>query len=240
VGAIRLAAPDVDAGRFPINVFDKESDAVLALAADRLDYHHGDALTIEARFADAAGAFAADVVEGYVVSPAGSAWPVTFVLSDSGSGTYAASLSIDAREWGQGLWEAHVVARADRGGQHVIRNASTAFGAHLATAGLTGMVEVDRGRAGLRLGFDIEVGTAGRYEVRGVLFGTDRNGELRPMAAGHAADWLEVDGTLTLEFDAALFRGKGLGAPFELRDLRLLDQGRMGVLHRQARGLVLD
>jgi len=32
----------------------------------------------------------------------------------------------------------------------------------------------------------------------------------------------------------------GLTAPFEVRDLRLDDQGRMGVLHRQARGLVIE
>ena len=240
-GAIRLAAPEVDAGRYQVHVFDRDSDAVLSLGADRIDYHHGDTLVVRAGFADAAGPFAADVVEGYVTSPAGHAWPVTFVLTDSGSGTYAARLPLDAREWGQGLWEAHVVARAERDGASVVRNASTAFGAHLPTAALAGAVRVERERGTLRLGFEVEVAAAGRYEVRGTLFGTDRaTGELRPMAVGHAADWLEADGTLSLDFDASVLRGKGLGAPFELRDLRLLDQGRMGVLHRQARGLVIE
>ena len=94
-------------------------------------------------------------------------------------------------------------------------------------------------RFGLSLG--VEAVAASRYEVRGVLFGSGANGELLPAAVGHAAAWLEPGhGTVELRFDQALVDDSGLRAPFEIRDLRLIDQGTMGLLHRQARGLVLD
>ena len=43
---------------------------------------------------------------------------------------------------------------------------------------------------------------------------------------------------LTLAFAAATIAASGMRGPFELHDLRLVDQGRMFVLHRQARALV--
>ena len=60
-------------------------------------------------------------------------------------------------------------------------------------------------------------------------------------AVAHSAAYLAAGhGALELAFDRELVAASGLRAPFEVRDLRLIDQGNMGLLHRQARGLVIS
>lgn len=237
VGAITVAAPGLRSdATYAIHVFDRESDAVLALKAASMDFFHGQDLRIDARFEDAAGAFAADRLQGFVTAPSGDAWPVDLRQGVDG---IRAAMPLDAvRGAGPGLWELHMAARGDRDGLTVMRNASTAFAVHLPTAALTGKAEI-RLDQGLEIEIAVDVGTPGRYEVRGVIFGTDASGASVPFATTHSADWLEADGTLTLTVEPSLLREAGVRAPFEVQDLRLLDQGRMGVLHRQALGLVI-
>jgi len=56
----------------------------------------------------------------------------------------------------------------------------------------------------------------------------------------HSAAWIEAGpATLVLAFDREPLREAGFGAPYEIRDLRLMDQGRMGLLHQQARGVMI-
>ena len=46
-------------------------------------------------------------------------------------------------------------------------------------------------------------------------------------------------GSIQLQVDADMLKASGLRAPFEVRNLELLDQGRMFVLQRQQRALLL-
>lgn len=239
VGSLVVAAPGLESeARYAVHVFDAQSDTVLSLQASGLDFFHGQEVRVNARFEDAAGAFAADFADGFVVAPNGRAWDVQWTADRHGG--LSAALPLDALAGaGQGLWQVHMAARGDRDGLTVIRNASTSFAAHLPTAALTG--EVRMGKAmGLAVELGVAVASPGRYEVRGVVFGTDAAGQMVPFAAAHSANWLDADGSLTLTVEPQLLRDAGVGAPFEVRDLRLLDQGRMGVLHRQARGLVIE
>ena len=50
----------------------------------------------------------------------------------------------------------------------------------------------------------------------------------------------DLNRLLDLVFDEELLSASGTSAPFELRDLQLIDQTRMGMLHRQARAVVID
>ncbi len=236
IGALTVAAPDLRSdATYAIHVFDVESDAVLSLRAAAMDFFHGQDLRIHAHFEDAAGRFATDQAQGFVTSPSGDAWPVRWTAGEHG--LMSASLPLDAVQGaGQGLWELHMAAAGERDGLTVMRNATTAFAVHVPTAALNGDVRVLR-QQGLAIELGVSVAEAGRYEVRGMIFGTDASGALVPFAAAHSANWLNEDGHLTLGVEADLLRQAGVHAPFEVRDLRLMDQGRMGVLHRQARGL---
>ena len=84
----------------------------------------------------------------------------------------------------------------------------------------------------------VEVASAGRYAATALLYGRNREGQLQPIAVGQTGDQLGPGRrALALRFDAATIAGAGLSGPFELRDVRVVDQGRMFVVHRQARGL---
>ena len=83
----------------------------------------------------------------------------------------------------------------------------------------------------------VEAASSGRFEVRGVLYGTAGDGSLLPFAIAHAARWLDPgQADITLKFGADVMPS-GLSAPYELRDLSLNDQARMGQLETRARAV---
>lgn len=257
LGAGRLvlratALPAAAAPRYLVHVFEPASDLVLALAAGRDAYLAGGTLTVEAALTVGGrplGAGEAGEAEGWVSAPDGRLWPVAF--RPTAAGGWRASVRLDGGGSAvPGPWEAHLNATASRDGLTAVRSVRTAFAVAVPTARLTGEAAVAAapgggGRHGatggdLAIALGVETAVAGRYEIRGTLWGTDAAGALRPLAVAHSAAWLEPgSGTLELRFGGDLLAPSPLGAPYELRDLRLVDQGRMGLLHRQARGLAV-
>jgi hypothetical protein len=239
-GRIEVVAPDLTSdARHVVQVFEPQSDLALRLSTARGAYLHGDTLELEARLV-AAGTraeVAATRVQAFVTSPAGRVFPLPVVLGKDGR--LSGRLTLDALVApGPGLWELHVRFEGSVNGRALARDARTAFACSVPSARLAREVRIVQGD-GLQATFGVELASAGRYEVRGILYGTDATGVLRPLAAGYSARWFEGSGALTLAFDAALLKASGLVAPFELRDVRLYDQGRMGLLQRQERALLL-
>jgi hypothetical protein len=239
-GAITLRAPGLAGaeGIYVVHVFEPASDVVASVSADRVNYFHGDQLAVNLRLDGAA----AESVRGEVTSPAGRTFPLSFAAGPAG---HRAQLTLDALEApAEGLWQAEVWTVGRSGDLAVERAARSAFQVTVPTARLSGTVEIG-GKSGdgfrnLIAKVGVETVAAGRYEVRGVLYGTDAAGELRPMGTAHSADWLDAgEGVLKLRFHRQVFDQSDLGAPFEVRDLQLLDQGRMGLLEERQRGFVV-
>ncbi len=235
---LRAEGLGTSSDRYVMHVFDRASSVSLSLTTGTADYLHGQTLTVEANLSDGSRTLRARTVEGFVSSPAGRAWPLSF--RRAGSGVYRASLTLDALEApAPGLWQVHASAAGRVAGQAVLRAGRTAFACALPSARFSGGVEVASDGLGFRLGVD--TASAGRYEVRGVLYASAADGSLRPAGVAHSAAWLEAgSGVLELTFDREVLAGEALGAPFELRDLRLVDQVRMGLLHRQERALTVS
>ena len=84
----------------------------------------------------------------------------------------------------------------------------------------------------------LQVAAAGRYEARGTLYATARDGRMKPVAQAHAAGWFDGPGAgqLVLPFGEAALPA-GFGAPYELRDLQLQDQSRMAPIESRALAL---
>lgn len=230
-GPLRLRASGLAAdAQYVLHVFDAASDVDLSLRTLRPSYLHGQTLQVEAVLAQGA----MQKIEGFVTSPAGRAWPLR--LRRGADRTFVGSLTIDALEApAPGLWEVHVQATGRLNGRTVLRSARTAFAAAVPTATLQG-ARIGRAKEGLAVGVALNVVTAGRFEVSGVLYGTNEEGVLVPAGLAQSAVWLEPgNGRIELTYGNEALNG--VGAPYEVRDLRLADQGRMAVLHRQARGL---
>jgi hypothetical protein len=223
--------------RFVVHLFEPASPVVARLAGSSAVVLAGDSIEVEATLWTKDERVATDLVEAQLISPAGRRTPVR--LGGRG-GAWVGRVRVGDALPGKGLWEVEVRLRAVVGERPVQRTVRTAFAVAAATARLDGRVElVDRDGLMLRLG--LETAAAGRYELRGILWGTTESGSLAPVAVAHSAANLGAGrGEIELGFTEELLAGSKTRAPYELRDLQLVDQSRMGVLHRQARALVID
>lgn len=241
-GAFVLRAPTLEAAGpgYRIHVFERDSDLVLSLATLSDAYLAGDTVRAVAELRGSGPAPVIDAIEARVVSPSGRHQALT--LRREAPGRFAGEIVLDSDEpMADGPWQIAARVRGSWNGLAVDRDAHTSFGYAVPTARLTGQVGVERDGDALALTLGVETATPGRYEVRGVVFGTDAGGGLRPLAVGHSAAWLPAGvGALSLQFDARTMRSSPLGPPYELGDLRLLDQRRLGLLHRQARGVSIE
>ena len=215
-------------GRYVVHVFEPASDRVLFARADRNHALAGSRMRV-AIGATNAGRQAGVASQALLVGPDGSSQPVA--VRNAAGGGQEAVFTVPARaSQAKGLWELQVFG--DVG--DVPRDARTAFAVAQPTARFAGLFGVDVGS--LRVSLPVEAASPGRYEARGTLYATARDGSLRPVSQAHAASWMDPGaGMLVLQF-ARSHLPAGYGAPFEVRQLELNDQGRMAPIEARARG----
>ncbi|MBN8482703.1 MAG: DUF4785 family protein [Xanthomonadales bacterium] len=227
-------------GAFLVHVFEPASPVVLELGAERDGTLAGQAIRFHARL-PAGGTI--DQLAGSVRAPGGDVIDVAFTRE--ADGRFVASVTPDAALAGTpGLWELHAFGQVRHAGLEVQRDARTAFAVAVASARLDGRIErgAESGRksGGMTVRVGIEVADASRYQLAGVLYGTGTDGRLQPVAIAHAARWIEAgSGTIELAFDAAALRSATARAPYELRDLRLVNQADMSLIERRERAAIL-
>ncbi len=242
-GALKLRAPELHgSARYLVNVVEPDSKFALTMQTGASNYLHGQQLSVLPEMLEQEGArtvarHAMGKLDGYVTSPAGRSFPISFKRGKDGR--LRATLPLDANEaFIPGLWEVHASAQAVVRGLTVRRQLRLAFAVAMPVARLDGSAAManEPGSMGVRLG--VEVGAAGRYEVRALLYGMV-GGAMKPLGMAHSAQWLEPGSQqLVMRYGAQLLAGAS--GPFELRDLNLIDQGRMGVLQRQQRAVSID
>lgn len=233
-GRVELVAANAQ-GQWLVHVFEPASTIVLELAAERDNAIAGEPIRFRARLQ---GGGSIDQLAGSVRAPGGDAFDVAFTRDADGS--FSASVKPDAAFAGTpGLWEFHAFGQARQAGLDVQRDARTAFGVAVASARLGGdiaRVKEGRGKGDVVLRVGVDVGDASRYQLAGVLHGTAADGRLKPAAIAHSAAWLEAGaGSIDLAFDAAALNAAGVRAPYELRDLRLVNQADMSLVERRER-----
>ena len=215
-------------GRYVVHVFEPASDRVLFARADRNQALAGSRMRV-AIGATNAGRQAILTSQALLVAPDGSSQSVA-VRNAAGGGQEAVFTVPASTSQAKGLWELQVFG--DVG--DVPRDARTAFAVAQPTARFSGIFGVDA--ANLRVSLPVEAASPGRYEARGTLYATAKDGNLRPVSQAHAATWMEAgDGMLVLQFARAHLPA-GYGAPYEVRQLELNDQGRMAPIESRMRG----
>jgi hypothetical protein len=237
-GAIEIIAPTAQ-GDYLVHVFEPASSVVLRLQADRDTVLSGGALVIQARVE---GGAKLDRLTGLLNSPDGHAQDVNFTRQADGS--YRASVRPDpGHAGGFGLWEIHAFGQTSDGRISVPRDARNAFAVSIPTARLAGSIErpvAMAKEADVNLRIAVEVAVASRYQLAGVLYGTRPDGSLAPAAVAHSAAWLDRgSAAIDLRFDAAALGQSALAAPYELRDLRLINQADMSLIERRERAASL-
>ncbi|MEO7936149.1 MAG: DUF4785 domain-containing protein [Dokdonella sp.] len=237
-GRVELIAPTAS-GDYLVHVFEPASSIVMTLQAEHDTVLAGDSVRIVAGIEGAT----LDRVEGLLSSPDGHSQNVTFVRQRDGN--YAANVRPDSKQAGGfGLWEIHAFGNASNRQNDVPRDARSAFAVSIATARLSGSIETLTGLTrdgGMSFTIGVQAASASRYQLAATLFGTNKQGSMVPAAVAHSAAWLDAGETsINLRFDAASLKGSELAAPYELRDLRLINQADMSLLERRERAASIN
>lgn len=236
-GAYRLQSAQAQ-GRYVVQVLEPNSPLRLEVQASQAQVLAGGSVQVQARLLED-GAAAASLSqrrsslggEALLVAPDGRSWPQRLLRTTDGSLRAQVRIPADAGNT-QGLWELQVFAQADG----VLRDGKVAFAVARPTARFSGQAAPDP--ASRQVALPLQVAAAGRYEARGTLYATGRDGQLKPVAQAHAAAWFDGPGAgqLVLPFDQAALPA-GFTAPYELRDLQLQDQSRMAPIESRALAL---
>lgn len=233
-GEFELALPGAGSDVL-VHVFEPKSRERITLATDRSVVLQGDELVLQARF-DSQQDKRLGELAGTIAAPNGRLFDLSF--EPQADGRWLARTRIDvAAGVGEGLWEVHATGLSSDGS--VQRDVRTSFDALLPGARLAGQADVAATKTGgLRISLPIEVASASRYNVSGLLYGSDRAGQMRPFAVAHTAAWADPGTTtLSLAFDRDLLAQSGLVAPYELRGVELTDFASRGVIERRQRAL---
>ncbi|HWB76382.1 MAG TPA: DUF4785 domain-containing protein [Nannocystaceae bacterium] len=227
------------APRYLVHVHEKRSEVALAVKADRDAVLWGDTVTIDVALDEDVAELVS--AQGSVRGPFGAEHELKLAKhGDALRGTFV----IDDDRPPQGaLWTIEIDARVRTDdGLLARRSGRTAIGYAVPSAGFVGELHIEEGsRGGLDITLPLEIAARGRYGVGAVLWGKDARGVARPVALAQSAAWLEAGSdALVLTFDEAALAQSAASPPYELRDLRLVDQGRLAVLHRQAFAGSLD
>jgi hypothetical protein len=232
---IDVALPKSTAGVL-MHVLEPQSRVSMQLSADSLQASAGGKLELSASFADAGNSVPAQRIAGLITAPDGRSFELEFVLDKSGRGVARFELPADA---GGGMepWEIHAFGASALGKAQVLRDARTAVMVSQPNARLLGSADLKALDGGVAVQLPVETSSTGRFELRGTLYGSNSQGELKPMAIAHSAEVLAAGrGTLELRFPADVLNG-ALGAPYALRDLNLSDQSRMSLSERRQHAL---
>jgi hypothetical protein len=234
-GEMEIVAPHAQ-GRYLVHVFEPDSSLVLSLSADRDTTLVGGTIRFHAALATGALALAS----GIVTAPDG--YSANLHFTRSGDGSFSAAFTPDAaHSVGPQLWEAHAFTATRLGALSVLRDGKTAFAVSAPTARFGGDAQIASDATGMHVALGITAASASRYQVSGALYGTGADGVLHPVALAQSAAWLTAGSNqMELGFDTPSVNAGGLHAPFELRDLRLVDQANMSVIERRERALAIQ
>ena len=245
---VELAHPaSIDAtATYQVHVEEGPEAVALELSTERLEHFHGDTLRVLAVARDGNGApLPLQQLEGAVITSEDGEIPLEFQPERDGS--WSARHTLDVLQVEEpGPWFVRLRAFGTSAtGRPFERWATTAFGVAVPTAGFSGGVTVASGDVSAEMVFDVEVASAGRYAVQGLVYGTDpTTGELRPASRFESAAWLAPGAgsnpQASLGADIDFCHLANLAPPFEIHDLRLVDQSRMTVVQRRAVALRLS
>lgn len=219
-----------------IHVHEADSPWVARMASRSQNFLGGQPIDFEVILSNGESEFAIEQIDAVMVGPnAAKSW----TLSRNGDARRLhGRIDADTLVEGPGLYEAHVYANHVVDGVMVRRDLKLAFSVAPPIGRFTGEIGKLDAASGFGIGLEVEVAAAGRYQVNGELYATDAEGNLQPAAFMQSATELEP-GTdvIDLEVDPGVLAGTSLTPPMEIRNLQLLDQGRMYLLEERAQAI---
>ena len=237
-GEATLQAPAAS-GRYVVHVFEPNSTLSVEARAARDAALLGRPIHVRVAMHDGKHARALQAVGGFLRAPDGTTTLLDYRANRDGS--YSVDALPTQASGTPGLWELHSFTVGDDGhGNAVRRDTTTVFAVAVPDARLTGTADTRRAADhGIDIALGVQAQGASRFAVSGVLYGRDAHGRTVPGAYAQSAAWMTPgNGSLVLHFDPSSLAG--IGAPYELHDLRLQDQPAISLVERRALALRFD
>ena len=237
-GALKLSTAQTlsNNDKYLVQIKEKNSPYALSVSIPSQTYTEGEKVIARAAMLSNGQAYKAGKTVASMVAPNGDVSQVNVRVN----GTDIQFTAADQRNIQSpitGMYELHVESAGEQNGLTVQRHAKVSFGLSRDTAALRGAAI--KNNKGLSADVNFVAKEASRFEVRGVLYGTNRKGRLVPVMETHAAQNTNAGAeTIKLAFDAAILKKAGVKAPYELRDVRLFDQKQLGMIDTLARKVV--
>ena len=228
-----------DDQKLVVHVFEPDSEWVAELNLPRDTFVAGETLEFGFGLGDGRSKVRVDSVQAVLADPfADRTWALEI---DKADGTLTRTAPADRFVSGQdGLFEAYVYLETVQDGLTVRRDLKLPVSIVPPLAKFTGQTAAVLDD-GLTLEVGVETAVPGRFQLNGQVFGTAADGSLKPLAMAQSAAVIEGRaGSIQLHVGGDMLKASGLRAPFEVRNLELLDQGRMFVLQRRQGGLLLE
>ena len=239
-GKLDLAVARLPANqKLVVHVFEPDSDWVAELALPRDTFVAGETLEFGFGLGDSRGKTRVDSVQAVLADPfADKTWALEI---DKADGTLTRQAPADRFVSGHdGLFEAYVYLETVQDGLTIRRDLKLPVSIVPPLARFTGQTAATLDE-GLTIDVGVQTAVPGRFQLNGQIFGTAADGTLKPLAMAQSAAVIDGRaGSIQLQVSGDMLKSSGLSAPFEVRNLELLDQGRMFVLQRQQSGLLLD
>ncbi len=217
-----------------VHVFEPNSPWIARLALPRHNFLSGQALDFDFALGDGRVEAELRSLQAVLVSPdASQSWAIGSER-DAALSLSAAPLASRSGPV-QGLYEAHVYVEAEVDGLIIRRDLSLALNIAPALARFNGQAALAGTRAGQALVLGIDTAVDGRFQVNAELWGADERGQMRALGYVQSAAELSAGGgAISFDLDPALAEKAGR---LEVRNLQLLDQGRMFLLEDRAEAL---
>ncbi len=220
---------------FVVHVFEPQSPYVLSLNAKESTFNANQDIQITTTLQQGETKIAANL-QGYINRPDGTVLG-ELKFSQQADGSFQASLpAVGTQGLAQGLWQVHVFAKGHDQNTEIMRDAQTSFAVNLNSAEFTNKLTL----ANNKLKIGVNVGVAGRYEVRGVIMGSNKTGQLQPIAMTMAASWLaEGQQDISLPITAKLMAQSNLNAPYFIKNITLTNQTYLAPVQKINSGIKL-
>ena len=221
-----------DSDQYLVNIKEKGSRKKLKVSAGRLAYLSGEVIRFKAELMNDGRRMKKARYKAYILDADGQRFKVRLKKTRKGDWKVRLPEHLPATAPGQ-LHELYISAKAPHKKGKVRRIGKLAFALAEPTAQLESisLLMVDDIAAEARL----NVASEGRYEIRATLLGSDQEGNMLTVMRSHSAFWLEPgQQTVMVRYDQKLLEQSGLLPPYQLKDIELMDQGQLAVLHRQA------
>lgn len=221
----------MDDDQYIVNVKEKGSPKVLHMATSNLTLFAGEQFHFSALIKEEKNAIPDAQYEAHLVSPNGQLHNLSIFENDDGRWQTLLPSQVQSLAPGE-LHELYLNVTAGEEGERVRRTAKLPFSIAAPTAKFENIIPVMTG--GVAATINLNVANEGRYGLRGTIYGTDTEGKLRSIMRSHSAYWLTAGGqSIDLAYDESILEKSNLQPPYKLKDLVLIDQGKLAVLHKQ-------